>query len=212
MTEFRTSFDIDRTPAEAWKVLERLRAERVDPDAGAETWWLPAFETTGTATEVDPERGLTVRKDTEPCAGTTISITFEHVESGAHITIVQSGFDEAFIEGAGEGFRVICEQLAADLQLWFARGVVGGRSGRPWTPIGCAVRPSGLGLEVTDVWAGTWAARAGLRPGDVLVTVGGAPIVNERDLITVQRVFGPGTDVAATWARADELLEATGPV
>lgn len=211
MTEFRTSFDIDGTPAAAWKALEMLRAKHVD-DAEPTRWWLPAFGSTGTEVSVDPERSLTVRKDTEPCAGTVIAISFEHVHSGAHITIVQSGFDEAFVEGAGEGFRVVCDQLAADLHLFFARGLAGGRPGRPWTPIGCGVVATSLGLEVTEVWPSSWATRADLQPGDVLLTVAGAPIVSERDLITVQRIVSPGTDLTATWARDRERMEATQPL
>ena len=212
MTEFRATFDVDGTPAEVWKVLERLRAEHVDPESDPDRWWLPTFETTGTELAVEPERALTVRKDTEPCAGTTISITFEHVASGAHITIVQSGFDEGFVAGAGEGFRVICEQLAADLELFFTRGISGGRPGRPWTPFGCGVTETPVGLEVTDVWPGTWAARAGIAAGDVLLTVAGAPIVGERDLITVQRVIEPGVALTATWAHELERVEATLPL
>ena len=208
MTEFETRFEVTATPTEAWRALEELQAERVGP-AEPHRWWLPGFESTGTEIEVHPGRALTVRKDDWPCASTTIAITLEHIESGTRITVVQSGFDEEFVEGSGEGFWIVCEQIAADLRLYFETGVLGGRHNRPWAPVGCGVVATPLGLEVTRVLDGTWAARAGLRDGDVLLTLAGAPLTSVRDLITVQRVVKPGDGLAATWARDGERIEST---
>jgi hypothetical protein len=208
MTEFTTTFEVSATPAEAWKALEQLRDENVADPATSGQWWLPAYECTGTEVEADPERALTVRKDTMPCADTLIAITFEHIESGARVTVVQSGFDEKFVEATGAGFWIVCEQLGADLHLFFATGLRGGRPGRPWTMIGCGVIATALGLEVTDVYDGMWASRVGLERGDLLLTVAGAPLTLERDLITVQRVINPGQELTATWVRDRQLIEA----
>jgi hypothetical protein len=209
MTEFTTTFEVTATPTEAWKALEQLRDENLADSAAIGQWWLPAYDCSGTEVEADPGRSLTVRKDTMPCAETLISITFEHIESGARVTVVQSGFDEKFVEGTGAGFWIVCEQLGVDLHLFFATGLRGGRPARPWTMIGCGVVATALGLEVTDVYDGMWASRAGLRAGDLLLTVAGAPLTIERDLITVQRIISPGQDLTATWVRDRELIEAT---
>jgi S1-C subfamily serine protease len=57
--------------------------------------------------------------------------------------------------------------------------------------------------------ADTWAARVGLEPGDVLLTFGGAPVVVTRDLVTVLRIVGSGTEVAVTASRDDGLISAS---
>src|SRR5437667_12278042 len=94
--EIRTdkTFETAATPAEAWKALEELRTRAAGPDE----WWLPGFECRGAEVEVEQERRLTVRKLDQPCADTLIAITFEHVDSGTRVRVVQSGFDAALGE------------------------------------------------------------------------------------------------------------------
>ena len=103
MTDIRTetSFDVASTPADAWKALEELRARAEAPDE----WWLPGFECRAAEVDVEHQKGLTVRKLDQPCAGTLIAITFEHLDTGSRIHVVQSGFDEAFVKVAGDGDR-----------------------------------------------------------------------------------------------------------
>jgi hypothetical protein len=208
MTEFETTFDVRSTPDEAWKALEDLQPGHVDESASPRRWWLPGFEATGTEVDVEPKRRLTVRKDEWPCPGTLIAVTFDHVASGTRIKVVQSGFDQGFIEASGEGFWIAAEQIAADLVLFWETGVLGGRHLRPWTQIGCAVTPTARGLEVSSVAAGTWADRVGLTDGDLLLMNAGAPMTLTRDLVTVQRIYGPGDELSATWADSGERVEA----
>jgi hypothetical protein len=206
-TRFEVTFAVGADPASAWKALEELQPGRVDEHARPRRWWLPGFESTGSEIEAEPERRLSVRKDAWPCPDTLITITFEHVDTGSRIRVVQSGFDEAFVRDAGEGFWIAAEQIAADLRLFFETGILGGRHGRPWAFVGCDVDATPLGLEVTRVHGGTWAERVGLQPGDVLLTLAGAPLTTVRDLVTVQRVVGADTGLAATWARAGRRIE-----
>ncbi len=56
---------------------------------------------------------------------------------------------------------------------------------------------------------GTLAEKLGLVAGDVLLTVGGAPIVSRAELETMMRVSA-GADVEVEWAHGDEKLAATG--
>jgi hypothetical protein len=208
-TIFEVTFTVDADPPVAWKALEGLQVGRVDEHATPRRWWLPGFESTGTEVAAAPGDRLTVRKDAFPCEGTLIAITFEHTGTGSRVTVTQSGFDEAFVRAAGEGFWIAAEQIAADLRLFFETGVLGGRHGRPWAFLGCDAVETPLGIEVTGVADGTWAARAGLAPGDVLLTIAGAPLTALRDFVTVQRVVAPGADVSATWARGGQRIEAT---
>jgi hypothetical protein len=206
MTEFRTSFEVTATPAEAWKALDALQHDHERP---AGRWWLPGFEGTGTEVEAVAEHRLTVRKDKWPCPGTLITITFDHVATGTRVTVVQSGFDEAFVAAAGESFWIVAEHIAADLRLFFATGILGGRHKLPWVSFGCDVVATPVGLEVTRIDPSGWAERAGVAIGDVLLTIGGAPVTTMRDFVTLGRVLRTGATVAATWAHDGQRVEAS---
>ena len=203
-----TAFDVTASPAEAWKALEALRARTGDPDE----WWVPGFECRGAEVEVEHERRLTVRKLDEPCAGTLIAVTFEHVDTGARIRVVQSGFDEAFVEMAGETFWIHADHIFADLHLFFESGVIARRAWLPWAPLGVGAAVEPFGLRVTAVQGSSWADRLGLQADDVLLTVAGAPLYTLRELGVVERMVQPGDDVPATWARDGERLEASATV
>ena len=76
------------------------------------------------------EKRLTVRKAQQPCEGTLIAITFEHLDTGTRVRVVQSGFDEAFVRGGGESFWIHSEHIFADLELFLQTGVIGRRAWR----------------------------------------------------------------------------------
>jgi hypothetical protein len=73
------------------------------------------------------------------------------------------------------------------------------------------VHETPAGLEVSGVQGG-FAQRLGIEPGDVLVTIGGAPLWNLRELFTVARVVREGDEVEATWVHGRELKRATGAI
>ena len=207
MSDIRTetTFDVASTPAEAWKALEELRARAAGPDE----WWLPGFECRGAEVEVEHGQRLTVRKLDQPCADTIIALTFEHHDTGSRIRVVQSGFDDAFVEMAGDAFWIHGEHIFADLHLFFETGVIARRAWRPWAPLGVGVGVEPFGVRVTIVAAGSWADRLGLRSDDVLLTVAGAPLYTARELGVVERIVHAGHDVAATWVRDGEYIEAS---
>jgi len=203
--EIASSFEIEAGPAEAWKALVALRSRGRGPDE----WWIPGFEARAAEVEADAGRRLSVRKIDEPCAGTLIDITFEHHGTGSSIRVVQSGFDAAFVKMAGPAFWLHSEHLVADLHLFLETGVVARRAWLPWAPLGVRVDPEPYGLRVSAVSSGTWAERIGLCSGDVLLTVGGAPVYDAGELGVLERIAQQGEELPATWAHEGERVEGT---
>jgi hypothetical protein len=207
MKEIQTesTFTVDATPAEAWKALEELRARA----GGAGEWWLPGFECRGAEFDIVDQRQLTVRKLDPPCEDTLIAITFEHVDTGSRIRVVQSGFDERFVAAAGDSFWTHAQHIFADMHLFFELGVIAKRAWAPWSPLGARVSPEPFGLRVVTVRPGTWAERVGLETGDILLTVSGAPLYTAQELGIVERIVRSGDEVVASWARGGDRREAT---
>lgn len=202
MTTFEHEFEVEATVEAVWNRI--LDAQPAEPVEGR--WWVPGFDSAGEEVALGAPTRLTVRKSSMPCEGTLIDFTFEHIASGTRIRVVQSGFDEAWVESAGESFWAVANHIRYDVELFFRRGVVGGRHGRPFTWFGWLARPTSEGLEITHVMDDTYAARAGVAPGDVLLTVGGAPVVDEREMTTLSRGPTPGVDLETTVARGAEVL------
>jgi hypothetical protein len=212
MTEIEATFEIPSEPDAVWKALEEASIGRVDPAREPREWWLPGFESRAIEVERDAPSRLTVRKAQQPCEGTLIAMTFEHLDSGTRVHVVQSGFDEAFVSGGGEAFWIHGECIYADLELYLQTGVVGRRAWRPLVWLGVGAVTTSYGVMVRTVQPDSWADRVGLGEGDILLTLNGAPLYSTRDLGTVQRLVHAGNDIVATWARAGEHHEHSGTV
>jgi hypothetical protein len=210
-TECGATFEIGGTPAEAWRALEEVRIQRASPDR-ADEWWFPGFESRVVEVDRDEPRRLTVRKAEQPCLDSIIEITFEHTDTGSRIKVTQSGFDQAFVDVAGESFWIHAEHIFADLHVFFETGLIAGRAWLPWTPLGLAVTTLGFGVRVDSSAPRTWAGAVGLQAGDLLCTVHGAPIFTARDLGVVERIVAAGDAVRATWIREAVVMEGSATV
>jgi serine protease Do len=64
-------------------------------------------------------------------------------------------------------------------------------------------RPSarGQGLRVRSVWPGSPGAKAGLAPGDVVVSLDGRPVESREDFDTALASVGPGKSLAVVYRR-----------
>lgn len=100
--------------------------------------------------------------------------------------------------------------IRADLWVFFEHGVTAARHARPWASLGCGVVESPGGLTVTDVHPGALAEQAGVQPGDLLLTIAGAPAVNVRELSILLRARRPGTDTKLRYLRGTDVLSGTG--
>jgi hypothetical protein len=202
-----STFEIQATPDEAWRALEEIRVQRADPSKNDE-WWFPGFECRTVEIDRDEPRRLTVRKAEQPCLDSIIEITFEHTDTGSTVHVTQSGFDQAFVDMAGESFWTHAEHIFADLHVFLATGLIAGRAWLPWTPLGMTVTTQQDGVRVAQTMKDTWAHRVGLRDGDFLCTLHGAPIFTSGDLGVLERIVSAGDDVRVAWIRDGERLEA----
>jgi len=202
---FEATFRVDASAAEVW---QRLREAEPPAPMRPGQWWLPAFESPADQLDCDEGRSVRLVKAAQPCAGTEIAVTLEASGSSTKVTVVQSGFGALF-DHMLNALSIGWSHIVADLALYLQTGARGGRHIAPWASIGCSVREVQAGIEVDTVFGGL-AAQAGLAPGDVVLAVGSAPVVFERELQTLMRVFGTGDKVEVTWARGGQIFRATG--
>jgi hypothetical protein len=194
---------IDRRTA--WR---RLTEGAASLDEG-EHMWLPGFDSQVTVVDTDPEARLQTRKDDEPCAGTDIVVTLEDDEIGVRIRVVQSRFG-AWLPDRYGMMSVGWRYIVADLQTYLATGVHARRHLRAWGDLGAdAVTVDGA-LRVERINDGGLANRLGLVDGDLLVSLGGAPLASLDDLVTVLRTLDTTTTPTGEWIRSGEMLTTPG--
>jgi hypothetical protein len=200
---FEVVLELDTSAEDAWAALTSKRREGVES-----SYWLPGFEAPGDVLEIDPGRLLRVRKAAEPCKGTEIAFLVEAAESGARVTVVQSGFP-AWVKQALEEFTFGWEEIVADIAVYLEHGVRARRHVAPWAGSGLVTKTVRGGLEVVAVQPGSFGERAGVQRGDLLLTLGGAPMLTRLQLSTMMRACRAGDEVEAVWARGRELMKAT---
>jgi uncharacterized protein YndB with AHSA1/START domain len=164
---------------------------------GAFNWSLPNIESTGRVEEVEPERLFRHSDRTGPHANSEVTVTFEEVEGGTRVTITHAGFgdgDEWL--GKLEGVTFGYDQALADLIAYLQTGVSPQRFNKHViTDPGMVVDDTPAGLEVRRVYEGGFAEKAGLRTGDLLLMMAGAPVYTSPELWVVLRLHGPGDKV-----------------
>lgn len=204
---FTTTFVVATPRAEAWDRLATA-APAADwlPEPGPGQWWLPGFEGAADPLEVDEGHRLRARKAGFPCAGTEIVVTMEDAGTGTRITVTQFGFGPDF-DDQRAWLATGWPPIAADLAVWFERGVALGRHLTPWAGLGCAVTEAPVGLVVGEVEPDRLAARVGLAPGDLVVALDGAPVTSIAELsILVRGPVRTGAEAEVRWLRGTELL------
>lgn len=141
------------------------------------------------------------------------TVTFEEVASGTRITLTRSGFGDSeawrhFAESTNAGW----DEMIADLVLYLERGVRASRHFSFRSGIAATTRQAGAGLEVTHVVPGGFAEAAGMRPGDLLLFLNGAPVFGIREVAFLARERAPGDLVEVEYARDREVLRGSAPL
>jgi len=135
------------------------------------------------------------------------TVRFEEVASGTRITVVRSGFGDSedwihYAESTSHGW----DEMIADLVLYLETGVRGTRHFPFRSGIAATTLPSAAGLKITHVVPGGFACNAGMQPGDVLIRLNRASVVDSMAVGVITREHAPGTEVEAEYVRGGEAL------
>lgn len=209
---FEETFVVDPAPAEVWKALT---TRTITCGASGDLHYvLPAFPSftpldvpgaSCTPIEERLERLLRVTKDHEPCAGTEIAVKLDPAGTGTRVAVVQSGFGSWF-DAVRDAILTHGRQIMADFRLYLEHGVTA--PGTVWGPdLGAQTRHCPVGLEIVAVELGGFAERAGMRPGDLLVSLRGIRVHNTEQLWTVLALTAPGVTAEVTWVREREVMQ-----
>jgi uncharacterized protein YndB with AHSA1/START domain len=208
--------------ARAWQAFadgeERSQWEaelyEIDPRPGGRVHWvLPGIETTGEVTKVEPERVLQHTERNGPHSGAEITVTFESLDDGTHVTVVHAGFgDEADLDEWLEGTSLGWAQAISDLIVYLETGVPARRFTTRMQSPGMRMHDTPAGVVVTEVEPAGMASEAGLQPGDLVLRVGDVPVFAIADLWVLMRQSPAGTKLEVEYVRGGERHHGTGVI
>lgn len=191
----------DPAEREKWMVPPG-RDPSVDPDKAIVEGTVPDQIKIG---DVEPQKRLNWQQgfSIEGQVGwVDTTVVFEETESGTKITVTRSGF------GDSETWRLLRESTTlgwdhaiADLTAYLEHGVPGGRHFAPRGSIGATMHATQAGVCIADVVPGGFAEEAGLQRGDLLLMLGGAPVIERAQVWSLEAAFKPGQEIEVTYVR-----------
>jgi uncharacterized protein YndB with AHSA1/START domain len=164
--------------------------------------------------DIDPHKHLSWSVEQALPSGTRgwveISVTFEAVAIGTRISITRSGFGEGeewevASQNTGLGF----EQELIDLVAYLETGVNVSRHFSSRSSIAATLLETPAGVQIALSVPGGFAEEAGLRHGDLLISLGGAGVYAISDVGFFEREHAAGLEVEATYVR-DGVLQRGG--
>ena len=210
MTDFQAFFDLERPRHEVWQSCRIETSERDIVRIPGFPSGDDAYGARAKVTESIPQQRLVVVTIDAPDAGTEITIGIDPANASGWPTRVKIAERRFEAHNDTDLARTNWSQNVADFRLFLEAGVSVG------TDRDHVVRAHGLGvdtretptcLEITNVHASSFAARAGLQIGDGLVSVGGIRIYDTRQLMTVLAAREEGRAVIVRVLRQQEIVE-----
>ena len=160
-------------------------------------------EVSGRVRRVVPERLL--HWDVDGAEDIAIVEEFAPSAGGTTVTVRQHGSVEPSARER-QAYALGWDESLADLALLVEHGVRYSRHMSPRCQLGAEVEGRVAGLAVVSVTPGSGGAEAGLRPGDLLVRLGGAPLFGRSDLALLMREHRPGTRLEVAYVRDGRML------
>lgn len=200
------TFELSHSVERVWSGYFEMEGGR--PKVGDSYVLTDALATKVTVTEV-VENERFAYTDAWPTGSASNVLVFEATETGTRIVVTRSGF------GGYDPFGVVNESQPLgwlesfhDLAVYLETGVAMRRHLRERSAMGFIVRESEVGLVVVDVPDGSTGAEAGLRPGDLLLSIDGAAVYRRSDMWLLARLYEPGREIEIGYIRDGELLRA----
>ncbi len=159
----------------------------------------------GRVVEVEPQRLLRWVCDDDDCE---ITEWFSAAADGTSVTVRQVS-QPTPPEHERQSYQLGWDESLADLALLVEHGVAESRHMSPRVDLGARTRQVTAGVQMVEVAPGSWAASVDLRPGDLLIRLGPAPVFSRSDLALIARSHPPGTRLEVEYARAGERHRAT---
>jgi uncharacterized protein YndB with AHSA1/START domain len=181
----------------------------IDPTPGGKVHWtLPGLESSGVVEDVVPLERITHREGDGPHRGAVVTATFSDVEGGTRITITHSGFGDGaeWLEGTSLGWT----QAVADLVCYLTTGVPARRFVTGMRSPGMFTTDTQAGVVVETVHSEGLAAEAGLRAGDLVLSLSGVPVYSISDLWVLMRGAKEGDRFDVEYVRAGERCGGSG--
>jgi uncharacterized protein YndB with AHSA1/START domain len=222
--EFRRTFVVPVPVERAWQAFADPRQREAwisppghdqleNPEAGFPG---PGFQPLRVEIgEVDPHRRLTWSVERTLPEGTAarieVAVTFDPVANGTRLTAIRA------MAGQGASWELL-EQLTrhgfdeemTDLCAFLETGVNVSRHFSSRSSIGARVRETPAGLRLARLVPGGFTADAGLREGDLLVSIGGAAVYARSDIAFLEREHEPGEVLEVSYARDGALHHGRG--
>ena len=157
----------------------------------------------GVVEQLIPERRIRWRVLSDD---SQISESFSPRDGGTLVRIVHrpARGDERWAEQL-PAIKLGWDESIADLALYLEHGVVMPRHMAEREHFGATTRDTTAGIVVVEVDSDGLAKRAGLKPGDLLLRVGRAPLFDRTDLLVLLREHPPGTAWEITYARGGRV-------
>jgi uncharacterized protein YndB with AHSA1/START domain len=160
-------------------------------------------------TAADPPNSLVFRESGILPAESEVTVTFEQADTGTRITVTQAGFGDGedwqyHLESAGHSWG----QTLAALDLYLRTGVRYDRFFTFQSGLGMVTRDELAGPIVRTVDADSFAAKAGIAPGDIILKLGTAPVFSYADLWLFTREHAMGEEIEVTFVHDREIRTA----
>jgi uncharacterized protein YndB with AHSA1/START domain len=147
----------------------------------------------------------------DPATGIDVTVVFEEVDGGTKITMTQAGFGTGSILSSDQVRRGMDETLA-DLVLYLEHGVrfARHRDVTARSSLGAWFVEVPGAVAVDEVTPHSFADRAGLQVGDLLLQLGHSSVFDISDVAFFLREHAEGDEVAVVYARDGALHRAAG--
>jgi uncharacterized protein YndB with AHSA1/START domain len=221
MAEFRKTFSVAVPVDRAWSAFTEpaelaawygADVEAFEPwPGGRAAYRMGEARVEGAVEEVEVGRRLrwTEGPGLLPAA-TEITVVFEATETGTRITLTHAGFGDGEdwlgdLDGHAHGWT----HELADLALYLETGIVARRAFAWRARLGVVPLDSAAGVRMGRVIDGGAADRAGIRDGDLLLRLAGAPVFDISDLWMFLAAHQPGESVDVEYVREGRVAFAT---